>query len=149
VTQEELTLWIHASLNKFINQADFGVPRRLFMQGREKEAETEDEIQIIIKNMNFPRIGTKNEIYCIINLEAIVKTRRVDSDIYYHQRVKARAGSILNQEIPIYKIGDPKYNKARVGLLRPVPSQTLGIGSLSSEEPFLSRITVVLEFHSC
>ena len=147
---EQLTIYTTASIRKFLSQAGFGVPVTFLQQGDEKDVPQQDEVQILT-TLSFPPRGTKNEVYGIVNIQAVVKTKIVPSDVYYHTRVKARAVDILSKPIPLLRVGGEtaEYDKSRWGILRKIPSETITVTPTSIDVPDASMVETFYEIQPC
>jgi hypothetical protein len=137
---EELTLWSLASLTKYFKSRDFGVPVKIANQALEKDDPKPNELQIIFDGPDFVRIGTKNERYGVIHVRVFVNTTYVPTDIYHHIRLKAKVAEAMMQEVPLQRLGAATYDKAVVGFLRPVPTESVTITTISVEEPDASLV---------
>lgn len=152
---EAMTIYTLASLRKFLQASGIGVPVTFLQQGDEKDTTRQDEVQVLT-SLQFPPRGGKNELYGIVNIQALVKTKIVSTDVYYHTRVKARVADILSKPIPLLKIGgeEPEqfgvvFDKSRWGVLRKIPSETITITPTSIDVPDASLVEVFYEIQPC
>lgn len=145
---EDLTIWIDASVRKFILAAGVGIPARFTQQGDDGEAKVQDQVEFQVA-ITHNRTGSRGEIDVLVNVQAVVKTKVVPSDVYYHTRVKARVADVLDRVIPVLKIGDTKYDKSQYGFLRRVPSETLTITPTSVEVSDASVIEAFYNLQEC
>lgn len=151
MNHELLTIFSHASIHKFLKAAGIGVPLRFMQMGDEKDGQVQDEVQILIE-IDFPDRGTAGETYALVWVKAFVKTKIVPSDVFYHTRVKARVADVLSRVIPLERIGgtDPLiYTKARVGILRKLPSETITINAVGNDTPDASLVETCYEVQLC
>jgi hypothetical protein len=151
MNNEDLTIFLTASFRKYMDQAGVGVPIRWLQQGEDGESQVEDEVQILT-SFEFPRYGSKNEDYAIMNVSVLVKSKIVPTDPYYHTRIKARVAGLLQKVINVYKIGGDdirKYDKSQIGILRKIPSETLKITPDGINTPESSVVETFLEFQAC
>lgn len=150
MTLEDLTIFTIASIRKYVSQAPLGVPVVWLQQAFEKDEARQDEIQIVT-SLEFPDRGAKNEIYGIVNLQALVKTKVIATDIYYHTRVKARLVDVLHKTIPLKKLGGSGsvFDKSQWGILRKIPSESIKITPTSIDVPDASLVEVFYEIQPC
>jgi hypothetical protein len=151
MNKEHLTIFTVASIRKFILAAGVGVPVRFMQQGDTGEANVQDEVQVLV-NLQFPDRGTKNEMYGIVNITALVKTKIVPTDVYYHTRIKARVADVLDRVIPLLRIGgedDLIYTKGQFGILRRVPTDTMTISATGEGNPDASVVEAFYEIQPC
>lgn len=151
MTKEELIIFITASFRKFLDQAGVGVPVRWLQQGEDGNPPVEDEVQVLT-SLSFPERGSKNEDYAILNVQVLVKTKVVPTDVYYHTRVKARVVSLFDKLINVYKIGGEDlriYDKTQAGILRRVPSETVTVTPTSIDVPDASIVEAFFEYQPC
>lgn len=155
MTIEEMTIYTIASIRKCLSQAGFGVPVTFLQQGDERDTPQQDEVQILT-HISFPPRGGKTELYGIVNIKAVVKTKIVASDVYYHTRVKARVADILSKPILLTRTGgkEPEQNgvvfdKTKWGVLRKIPSETITITPTSIDVPDASLVDVFYEIQPC
>lgn len=137
---EDLTIWSLASLTKYFKGYNFGVPVKIIGQAPEKDDPKAHELRIIFDGPDFSRQGTKNERYGVIHVKVFVNTTYVPTDIYYHIRLKAKVAEAMMQEVPLQRLGAETYDKAMVGILRPLPTESLTITTVSVEEPDASLV---------
>lgn len=148
MTREDLILYCTASFRKYFDACGIGLPVRYMQQGPEDEDKIEDEVQVIF-GYEFPDWGSRNEMYMILNVRCLVKTKQVPTDIYYHTRLKARVVDKLSRYINVTMIGSPGLSKSQVGQLRPLPSSTLMADPAQVDNPNASVVEAVFEFQSC
>lgn len=119
--EEDFFIWITASVRQYFMKGGLGLPLVFLQQGAEADVKpnVNGSIQILIHGPNFVKKGSKSELYADVCISATLKTRQVDNDVLYHQRILARLSMLMNQSIPILKVGDiTKYDKSSVGLDR-------------------------------
>lgn len=151
MSNEELIIFTEASVRKFLSEANFGVPVTFLQQGDEKNPKVQDEVQILTSINLVPR-GTKNEVYGVVNIQALVKTKIVATDVYYHIRVKARVVDVLSRVIPLCRYGGPDtriYDKTQWGILRKIPSESITVTPTSIDVPDASVVESFFEIHTC
>lgn len=148
---EYLTIFVTASITKYLKGNEFGVPLVFKQQYLERDASTSDLIEVLIDGPDFSRKGSKNEQYGTVIVRLYVKTSYKPSDVYYHTRLKAKAIQILNTEIPLSRIGGTEsiYDKVIIGFLRPLPTERLVLTPVSVEEPDGSIVEAVFGIHLC
>lgn len=134
-SNEELTLWSLASLTAYFKSREFGAPVEIAQQAPEKEDPKPNVVQIVFDGPDFSRKGTKNERYGVVHVRVFVNTTYVPTDIYHHIRLKAKVAEAMSQEVPLKRIGAATYDKMVVGKLRPIPTESLKITTVSVEEP--------------
>lgn len=147
---ELLVVYITASFREFMDAAGIGVPLRWLQQGQDEQP-IPDEVQFLT-SIIFPRRGFANEEYALINVRAIVRTHVVETDVYYHTRVKARVAGVLQKDIPLLRIGGPDpvlYDGVQIGNLRKVPSETISVTPASIDVPDASCVDTVFELQLC
>lgn len=113
---------------------------RIRGQAPEKDEKTPHEIQIIFDGPDFNRQGTRDEKYGVIHIRVFVNTTYVPTDVYYHIRLKAKVAQAMLQEIPLLRLGAQTYDKMLVGVLRPLPTESLTITTVGVEEPDASLV---------
>lgn len=148
---EKLVIFTTASVRKYLSANSMGVPVTFLQQGDEKDKPVQDEVQILI-GLDFPQRGSAGEVYGIVNIQAVVKTRIVPTDVYYHTRVKARVIGILDKAIPLLRIGGEDtrvYDKTQWGFLRRLPSETLRVTPTSIDVPDASLVEAFYEIQTC
>lgn len=106
-------------------------------------------VEFLVEGPNFNRIGSARENYALLKLDALVKSKIVNSDIYWHQRILGRVVDMLDKPIPIYKIGDAKFDKSYAGILRPMPSSSTPVTPTGVKEPNHTLVTQVYELEVC
>jgi hypothetical protein len=150
MTIEDLTIYTIASIRKYVSAAPIGVPVIWHQQAFEKDELRQDEVQILT-SLTFPDRGSKTEIYGIVNLQALIKTKVVPTDVYYHTRLKARLLDVLYKVMPLYKVGgtEPKYDKSQWGILRKIPSESITVTPTSIDVPDASVVEVFYEIQPC
>lgn len=151
MNKEQMVITLTASLRKYLAQAGVGVPIRWLQQGEDGQPQVEDEIQVL-SSLRFPDRGAKNEDYAILNIQVLVKTKYVPTDVYYHTRVKARVVDLLDKAIPVYMIGGEDvriYDKRQIGILRRLPSETLTITPEGIGVPNSSVVEAFFEYQAC
>ena len=152
ISKEYVMIFTEASIRKYLAAAGLGVPLVFFQQGDKSDTAGEDEIQILMST-SFPPRGTKNEIYAIVDLKALVRTKLIQSDIYRHVRLKARLVELLDKTIPLLKIGSDEkpeiYDKTQWGILRKIPSETIKVTPTSVDVPDASMVEVFYEVQLC
>lgn len=134
-SHEDLTIWAIASLTKYFKTQEFGLPVSFKQQAPEQDDPNANNIQIMLEGPDFSRAGTKNERYGVVHVRVFINTQYVPTDIYFHTRLKAKVISSMQQEIPLQRIGAESYDKMLVGVLRPIPSQSVTVTAVSVEEP--------------
>lgn len=133
--REELTIWSLASLTAYFKSREFGVPVKFAQQAPEQDDPKPNELQIVFNGPDFSRKGTRNETYGVIHVRVFVNTTYVPTDIYHHIRLKAKVAEAMTQEILLKRVGSATYDKMIVGKLRPIPTESLKITTVSVEEP--------------
>lgn len=159
MNKEDLTVWIIASIYKHIRFSDLGLPAKFKQIPAEAERDTltikgapaDAEVQFVIFGPNYPRIGSANETYAEVTLQAALKNRVVPTDLFYHHRIKGRLAETMGKCIKINKIGDtdPKYDKTQAGVLVPVPTETLSIMPVESEVEQVTFVTQTYKLEIC
>lgn len=144
---EDLIIHCTASFRKYFDAAGVGIPIRYLQQGPDDDAKLEDEVQLI-SEFEFPPRGGRNEDYLLFTVRALVKTRQVPSDVYYHTRVKARVADILSRHVPVLLIGKPSSTTTQIGVLRPMPRDVLLLVP-AAIEPMASSVESTFEFQPC
>lgn len=151
ISKEDMTIFTIASIRKFILAAGVGVPTVFLQQGDEREAPEQDEVQILT-TITYPQRGTAGELYGMVNIQALVKTKIVPTDVYYHTRVKARMAGILDSTMPLYRIGGPdtiRFDKSQWGILRRLPTDHMKITVSSIDVPDASVVESYFEIQTC
>jgi len=151
IDKEYMTIYTTASIRKFISASGFGVPVTFLQQGDEKDTPQQDEVQILIA-MEFPDRGSSTELYGIVNIRALVKTKIVPTDVYYHTRVKARVIGTLDKTMPLMKLGGEDttlFDKSQWGLLRRLQTETFRVTPTSLDVPDSSLVEAFFEIQSC
>lgn len=151
IETEHLVIFTVASIRKYLSANTVGVPVTFLQQGDEKDKPVQDEVQVLT-SIELPRTGSRIEQDGIVNLQCLVKTKIVPTDVYYHTRVKARLTGILDKVIPLYKIGGEDtrvYDKTQWGFLRRIPSDTIRITPTSIDVPDASLVEVFYEIQLC
>lgn len=151
IDTEHLVIFITASIRKYLSANSVGVPITFLQQGDEKDKAVQDEVQVIT-SIDLPKIGSRVETYAFVNLQCVVKTKIVPTDVYYHTRVKARLLGILDKSIPLLKIGGEGtlvYDKTQWGYLRRIPSETLRVTPTSIDVPDASLVEAFYEIQTC
>lgn len=154
ISRELLTIFSVASIRKYMEAAGIGVQVTYMQEGDNGEVSSRDEVQVSTA-LNFIPRGSATELYGIVNITALVKTKIVPTDVYYHTRIKARVAEVLSHVIPLLRIGGGEapdltiYTKAQVGILRPVPSETLTIRPAGLDSPDSSVIEAFYEMQEC
>lgn len=150
MTLEDITIFTIASIRKYVSQAPIGVPLVWLQQAFEQDEKRQDEVQILT-SLQFPPRGGKGEIYGIVNVQALVKTKVVSTDVYYHTRIKARLLDVLDKTIPLLRVGGepPKYDKSQWGILRRIPSESITITPTAIDVPDASVVEAFYEIQPC
>lgn len=154
ISRELLTIFQIASIRKFMEAAGVGVQVRYMQEGDNGEEKTQDEVQVSTA-IDFVQRGSASELYSIVNITALVKTKIVPTDVYYHTRIKARVADVLSRVIPLYRIGGGPtpdtsvYTRERFGILRPVPSETMTLRPAGLDVPDASVIEAFYEMQEC
>lgn len=143
MTNEELVLYTTASTRTYIDGSNIGLP--VVYMSQEKDDRTEDRVTIQISH-DLRRRGSANEDYALLLVTATVRTREVSTDVYYHARVCARVTDVLNKPFPCKRMGRKDLDRAVVGILRPVPAETITLGPA---EPNASVIEAMFEYQPC
>lgn len=148
ISKELLTIYSVASIRKYIEAAGVGIQVAYLQMGDNGEAKTQDEVQVTTA-ISFPRRGSATETYAIVNVTALVKTKIVPTDVYYHTRIKARVAEVLDKCIPVLKVGGLDavlYDKSQVGILRRCPTETMTLHPAGIDIPDASVIEAYYEF---
>lgn len=151
ISKELLTIFSIASIRKYIESAGVGVQVTYMQMGDNGEAASKDEVQITT-SIEFPQRGSATETYGIVNITALVKTRIVATDVYYHTRIKARVAEILDKTIPLLRVGGTDasvYTKERVGILRRCPTDTMTLHPAGLDVPDATVIEAFYEIQEC
>jgi len=150
-SREDISIWAAASLTKYLKGYPFGLPLIFKQQAREKDAPTKDYIEVIFDGPNFRNVGTKNEQIGTIGVQVMVMTTYTPTDIYYHTRIKARAIEALSNTVRLQRIGgeEAKFDKVIVGLLKPVPTTTIMVTPVATEEPDASLVEALFSIELC
>lgn len=151
ISRELITIFTIASIRKFIEAAGVGVPVLYMQMGDNGETPQEDEVQITTA-IQFPNRGSATELYGIVNVTALVKTKIVPTDVYYHTRIKARVADVLDRTIPILRIGGTDllvYTKSPVGILRRCPTDTMTLHPAGLDVPDATVIEAFYEIQEC
>ncbi len=147
-TEEDFFIWITASVRQYFVKGGLGLPLTWLQQGAEADVKpnVNGSIELLIHGPNFVKKGSKSEIYADVMVTATLRTRQVDNDLYYHQRILARLSKLMNASIPILKTGDVKYDKSSVGFLKYLQTETIVVGV---KEPNASVIDQAYELEIC
>lgn len=150
MTLEDILVFTEASIRKYFSQAPLGVPVVWLQEAFERDEERQDEVQILTR-LEFPPRGGKNEIYGIVNIQAMVKTKVVATDIYHHTRTKARLLDVMDKPIPLKKLGgeDAKFDKSQWGILRKIPTASFTVTPTSIDVPDASVVEAFYEIQPC
>lgn len=151
LNKELLTIYMTASLYKFLRAANVGVPLRFMQMGDEKDQQVQDEVQIIT-DIDFIDRGGQSEFYALLHVQALVKTKIVPTDVYYHTRVKARMADVLDRIIPLMRVGGTDavlYPKDTIGIMRRVPAEMITVTPTSVREPDGSLVQTCFEIQLC
>lgn len=151
ISKELLTIFSLASIRKYIEAAGIGVQATYMQMGDNGEATSQDEVQVTT-SIQFPNRGSATEVYGIINVTALVKTRIVATDVYYHTRIKARVVDVLDKPIPLLRIGGTDtavYDKSQIGILRRCPTETMTLHPAGLDVPDASVIEAFYEIQEC
>lgn len=146
---EELTLWTLASLTQYFKGKDLGVPVEFAQQAPEKDDPKPNKIQIVFDGPDWSRKGTKNERYGVVHVRLFINTTYVPTDIYHHIRLKAKIADAVQQEIRLKRTGTAEYDQMIVGVIRPIPTESVKITTVSVEEPDGSIVDVTYCIHLC
>jgi hypothetical protein len=146
---EDVTVWIIASINKYLYGYPFGVPVVVNQQARERDNTKKDWLEVNLIGPNFSEYGTKNELLGQMSIEVFINTTYVPTDIYHHLRLKAKVADALVQNIPILRLGTPQADKAIVGYLCPIKTELLTVTPVSVEEPDGSIATKTYSIDLC
>jgi hypothetical protein len=147
LTLEDLTIFTMASMRKFYGMQNWGVPVTYLQQEEIGNVEVRDEVQLSVQ-LRFPHRGSVFEVYGLAFVRALVKTKVVPSDVYYHIRTKARATQILTETLPLLRTGGPDttiFTGHQWGILRRVPSSTITVTASSIDVPNSSVVDAVYE----
>lgn len=148
MTTEILTIAITASIRKHFKEAPIGLPLLWEQQAFDGEAKIQDQVQFL-SQIDFPKRGSKNEAYAIVNITALVRTKDVPTDVFYHTRMKARVAAAMDQSIPVTKRGTEGWDKSSLGILRRVPTETLSLAPANVNVPDATVIEAFYEFLPC
>lgn len=132
---EELTIWAHATLTAYFKKQEFGLPVVMKTQAAEKDTPNAENVQILIDGPDFSRRGTRNERMAIVFVKIFVNTAYKPTDIYHHVRVKARVVEAVSKEIPLKRFATENFDGMIVGKLRPVPTESITVTTVSVDEP--------------
>ena len=147
----DLVVWIEASIRKFLSGQQFGLPITYLQQAEEKEPESNGsgKINFLIYGPDFPKIGSRTEVYALVTLECFVQTRFIESDLYYHSRIKGRVVESMTQVIPVAKIGHKDYDKSSYGYLTPVPGGILNVNPVQVTNPYATTLAQSYKLEVC
>lgn len=146
---EQLTLWTLASLTQYFKSKDFGVPVEFAQMAPEKDDPKPNKIQIVFDGPDWSRKGTKNERIGVVHVRLFVNTTYVPTDIYHHYRLKAKAAGAMQIEIALKRTGTAEYDGMIVGVIRPIPTESVKITTISVEEPDGSIVDGTYCVHLC
>lgn len=144
---EDLTIFTMASMRSFYDKQDWGIPVTYLQQEEIGNVDVKDEIQIQTQ-LRFPQRGAKDEAYGLVFVRALIKTRPMPTDVYYHVRAKARVTQILSEVIPLKRLGGTDmtiFNGRQCGILRRLPTNTITVTPAAIDVPNASIADAVYE----
>lgn len=143
MTNENLILSCTASLRSYIDGSNIGLPVTYLSQ--EEDNRPTDQVMVELA-YNLRRRGSAGEDYLVLSVTASIRTRHVETDVYYHARICARVVGILSQQFPCKDSGYKGASNAVVGSLRPIPLETTNLGPIKPNE---SIVEAMFEFQPC
>ena len=147
---EDVTIWIEASIRKYFQSAGLGLPVTFLQQGEEKEPDTsKGKINILTTGPNFINQGSRGEIYALVMVECFIETPFIDSDVFYHQRIKARVLECMQKPIPVKRVGHTSYDKSEYGFLKQVPTESIDIFPVSVKNPVSTSVVQSYKLELC
>jgi hypothetical protein len=146
---EELTIWTHATLSAFLRKQDFGLPVVMKTQAEEKDTPNAENVQVLIDGPDFSRRGTRNERLATVFVKLYVNTAYKPTDVYHHVRVKARIIEAVSQDIPLKRFATQNFDGMIVGKLRPLPTESITVTTVSVDEPDGSLVEVAYCLEIC
>ena len=158
MSKTDLTVWIVASIFKYIKTANLGLPVKFKQIPDEAEPITvtikdgkdhDAEVQFVIFGPNYPRVGSSKEVYAEVTLQATLKNKAVPSDLFYHHRIKGKLAEVMAKSIPVSKIGNLSYDKTQVGFLAPVPTESIELMPVESEVQEVTFVTQTYKLEVC
>jgi hypothetical protein len=148
-SHEELTIWSHATLTAYLKKQELGLPVVMKTQAVEKDTANAENVQVLIDGPDFSRRGTRNERLAVVFVKIYVNTAYKPSDIYHHLRVKARVVQAVSQDIPLKRFATANFDGMIVGKLRPVPTESITVTTVSVDEPDASLVEVAYCIEIC
>lgn len=136
---DNLFLWVTASTRKYFDAQPFGIQKIYLQAYSENDKPARDQVEILIEGPDLKVSGTKSEQgTLIVWCKLIVKTTYCETDIYYHNRIKARVAESLNKNIPVARSGYVGCDNKVIGFLKPM--ETLSLTPVNTDEPDISVI---------
>lgn len=118
---KNFTRWVHASVRQFVSDQRTTLSSTIKIFNEADIRQTNKDLEHLELRIDGPfdrNIGTAADIDIRFEINILVNTVYHENEIFRHQNNMGVAAAILNNRIPVYKIGSPTDDRSLIGYLQ-------------------------------